>query len=614
MKAMATGIKIINILKGDSFEEVFDEFKAANADEVILIFPKNSQLVKDEAHFISLASEARRTDKTVTIMTADEKVRDFSQKYGFKWLASPGKSFDQDDQPEPEPEEDSHADEQENNDDDVDEENDDDADKKENDEDANEDEDEEKEESKEEPETVPLEEEPVDDNPLEEEWEETPTEANLAMAKFKRPVKGLAKSRKLASEKKLANLESIWFKGEQTKTKSQPLASIWSNVKLFSGSKTKGTKTNLFILAGAILVLALGLYLFLGQAQVILKPKKQLLDLTLNITASSRYSETDPQANQIPGQLLTAQEEISANFTATGEKEVAQKARGKITVYNNYSADPQIFVATTRFQSAIGLIFRTPRPISIPGARLVGGKLVPGSVVVEVLADKPGPSYNIGPGKFTIPGLQGSPKYDGFYAESSQNFTGGIIGIAKVVTEKDFSQAQEEVTQKSLEAAAAKLKTRAGDLKIIEPLANTVTALNATAEAEQATDGFEMKAVAEARTIGFSEEDLLELVRLSISREQAMLLLKDTLRLVFKNSRLDFENNTISFTVEIEGEAAVDIDKDKIVDGLLGKKQSAIRDYLLSIEEVESAKVTLSPFWVKSVPKNRHDIETQIIY
>lgn len=621
MKVMAEGIKIINILKSDGFDEVFDEFKKAQANEVILIFPKNSRIAKDEEHFASLASTAQDTGKTVTIMTADETVRDYSQKYGFKFLASPGKGLDQDDDAEVEPLEDSPQDgdeeeetekEKENEDDDLEE---DEEEKDDDDEEAQDENDKEEEEPEEEEELK--DEEPTDKDFKQEEGEETPSEGNLAslaMAKIKRPLKKSSKFKKLSEEKKLENLESIWFKGEQKKEKSQHFSSIWSNVKMFSRSSKNPTKKNLALLGGAVVILGLSFYFFLGSAQVILKLKREPISIPLNVSASSNYSEVNPGRNQIPGQLLTAQEEVSQDFPATGEREVAQKARGEITVYNNYNSEPQIFVATTRFQSANGLIFRTPRAITIPGAKLISGKLVPGSVTVEVLADKPGPSYNIGPDKFTVPGLQGSPKFDGFYAESGNSFTGGLIGISKVITETDFNQAKETVTQKALAEAGTKLKSRANNLKVIEPFENTVSSLKSTAEAEQATDGFSIKATAKAEAIAFAEEDLLELARLAISKEQAMIFIKDTLQINFKNVKTDFEGGIVSFTAEINGEAVPVIDEGKIVEGLLGKKYADIKEYLLSIKEIESAKVTLSPPWVRSVPKASKNIKVQVIY
>lgn len=590
MEAMAGGIKIINILKGDSFEEVFTEFMDANAHEVILIFPSNSPIAKNEAHFVSLAHEAQNSGKVVTIMTADENVKNYSRKYGFKFLASPGKSLNQDEEVQPAA-----------------------ADKKNDDEN----------ETIDEPKDPPLTDEEVsaaEDELLEEEaLEEEPskdeeddgTTVELAMARYAGTSKSSAKSKKLASEKKLENLESIWFKGGRKTGKES--SSIWSNIKLFR-RPSSSSKTNLYILTGAVIALGLVFYFFLGNAQIILKPQKEAFDFEMAVLASSDYPEVDSRSGRIPGQLLTYAEEVSRDFLATGQKEVAQKARGVITVYNNYNSDSQLFVATTRFESPLGLIFRTPRPITIPGARLVGGKLIPGTVSVEILADKPGPAHNIAPTRFTIPGLKGSPKYDGFYAESSQTFTGGITGLSKVITESDFNRAKEEISKQAVEGAAANLKLRHANLKIIDPIKNKITSLKSTAEAEQAVNGFAMKAVAEAKTIGFAEEDILELIRLYISKDREMIMRKDTLEIDYQAAEIDLAKEEAKFTIAVRVEAAAKVDEARIIRDLLGMKESEIKDYFWGIKEIESAKIILSPFWVKTVPKNSADVKIQLLY
>ena len=94
--------------------------------------------------------------------------------------------------------------------------------------------------------------------------------------------------------------------------------------------------------------------------------------------------------------------------------EVAQKSKGKITVYNEYGSSPQILIATTRFQSVEGLIFRTLKTISVPGARVENGKTIAGAIDVEVIADKAGQVYNVAPGKFTIPAFKEKGDADRF--------------------------------------------------------------------------------------------------------------------------------------------------------------------------------------------------------
>ena len=105
--------------------------------------------------------------------------------------------------------------------------------------------------------------------------------------------------------------------------------------------------------------------------------------------------------------------------------ESGTKAFGTITVFNGYSSEPQLLIASTRFLSSNERIFRTTKNIDIPGAQLNDDEIIPSSISVEIVADYLGAEYNIGPSDFTIPGFKGSPKYQGFYGKSSTAMSGG---------------------------------------------------------------------------------------------------------------------------------------------------------------------------------------------
>ena len=83
--------KIINVLKNDKFEDVFDAFQKTEAEEVIFLFPKNSSLAKKENNFALLANEAEESQKQITIMTADQNLKSQADKYGFRFMAQPVK-------------------------------------------------------------------------------------------------------------------------------------------------------------------------------------------------------------------------------------------------------------------------------------------------------------------------------------------------------------------------------------------------------------------------------------------------------------------------------------------------------------------------------------------
>ena len=199
------------------------------------------------------------------------------------------------------------------------------------------------------------------------------------------------------------DIKNVWR--EQSARVRVPSENIWTGI----NSRTKKSFRNFprksLISLGVISVVLLGIiiYISMGNAKIDIMPKKQSLDIQLRVSASDKFSFVDAGLNKIPGQLFNVEKNATQTFLTTGEKDVAQKARGKITVFNEYGTTPQVLVATTRFQTPDGLIFRTLKGITVPGTKVENGKIIPGSISVEVIADKPGQSYNIQAGKFSIP-------------------------------------------------------------------------------------------------------------------------------------------------------------------------------------------------------------------
>lgn len=134
---------------------------------------------------------------------------------------------------------------------------------------------------------------------------------------------------------------------------------------------------------------------------------------------------------------------LSKDILKSEPKEVYEKAEGEITIYNNYSNTPQVLITNTRFQSPDGKIFRISNSITVPGKN--GDK--EGSIKVKVTADTYGSEYNIGPTKFTIPGFQNTPRFEGFYAKSEESMTGGASGIVQMVSKTDIDNTKKDLTE-----------------------------------------------------------------------------------------------------------------------------------------------------------------------
>ncbi len=435
------------------------------------------------------------------------------------------------------------------------------------------------------------------------------------------------RSLKIKEEKERTFDIDIQRRIEQEETQRGDIAKIWAGEKsrlakraedprfLFEKSGQKNTnffkRAPLALAIGAVLVLVFILYLTLGSARIIISSAKQKLDFKLKVSASSTATAVNFDFNQIPGQQFREQKKETGTFPVTGQKDVVQKAGGTITIFNK-GVTAQRLVATTRFKSPDGLIFRIPQTINVPAAVKTGATVTPGSIESAVYADRPGAEYNIGPTQLTIPGFEGTPKSNDFYATSDKPMAGGIIGPAKVVTEKDFTMAQEELTAKIKDEILKSLKDRGGELKILDAIAIKLDAPEVNAKVGEAAEDLEMSIQGSADTIAFRESDVIELIKNFVSQKNSMELLLKDLAISYVNPQPGADKTSLSFDVQVSGWAAAKVDTDTIKNDVRGMSEDSIRSYLKGIKEIESTRILLSPFWVRSIPEDVSKIKIDI--
>ena len=410
-------------------------------------------------------------------------------------------------------------------------------------------------------------------------------------------------------------IQTVW---QRKGTFKKPFFSASRSSFSLSSAFSKLSKKALWLYGFAVVIIfGFVLYASIGKAEITIKPRAHSLDFTLKITASDAFLAVDPALKKIPGQLFSVEKKIEDNFDATGEKDVVQKARGKIIVYNEYGTPPQVLIATTRFESENGSIFRTLKTITVPGTTVRNGQISPGAVEVEVIADKAGDTYNISPGKFTIPAFKEKgdlDRYGKFYGKSTEAMKGGIIGKAKVVTEQDYINAKKEIEEKIAAQAEQELKTRASGLTILKLPQPDIKEIIPSAQIDEAVNTFVVSGTAQIQTVGFKDSDLHNLLIGYIQNLNEVVVLPDKLALRFEEVKFNEVQKILEFTVLVNGHAYSKINEEKIITDLMGKGEDGIKQYIKNVEDIASAKVVLSPFWVWKVPSDRNKIHIKMEY
>ncbi len=378
---------------------------------------------------------------------------------------------------------------------------------------------------------------------------------------------------------------------------------------------TRGMKKFILIFLGAAFaVFVLVVFTALTEAKIKLVPRKNDFSINVPLIISNKITQVDAVYGMIPGELIGFEKLVSKVFLSTGEKEIFQKATGKITIFNNYGTAPQILVATTRFQTAEGLVFRILKTIAVPGATKVSDKLEPGQIEVEVIADRAGEDYNIKPADFKIPGFLGSPKYQGLYAKSFNDFSGGFIGRARYVTKNDLEQAEEMLRKETSEIIKSELASLAG-FKILDKVLKVEIEKTADSnKADDVVDKFKVVMKAKVETIAFKEEDVVSFTSQYVENSQNLKVSERGLNLSYNDLEFNREDGELSLKLISSGQTFENIDKDKIVSEILGKSSAEIKNYFNNLKEVESAQILLSPFWVKKVPEDKDKVEVEVIF
>jgi hypothetical protein len=353
-----------------------------------------------------------------------------------------------------------------------------------------------------------------------------------------------------------------------------------------------------------ILVIAFAVSAFFKNATIKISPKQEARNISESFIAKKDV------ATGLSYQTVNVSKDVEKTATATGEEKVERKAQGKIVIYNNFNNQSQKLVATTRFQTPEGLIYRLISPAVVPGKEVKDGKTVPGSVEVTVEADKPGISYNIGLKDFTIPGFKGDPKYTSVYARSKTEMTGGFSGMQKVVSKEALDTADKEM-RAELEATLLK------DIEAQIP-ANFISYKDGLSfEFEptvQVPDSTKTDVVLRKRakvTAIILDKGALSralLTKLMPDVESEAIKISNLADLNFKITGGSDLDKQISFSIGGNANFVWIFDENKLKTELLGLSKKSAKLVISQYPAVSEAWIETKPFWNQTIPRDPESV------
>jgi len=377
------------------------------------------------------------------------------------------------------------------------------------------------------------------------------------------------------------------------------------------------------LILSLVLLILLGIsgYLTLSKAEIDLWPETEVLNLEKELTVSKEAKQVDVLSGVMPAQIFQKEKQLTGIFQSSGKVLKEEKAKGILRVYNAYSTSPQILVATTRFVSAEGKVFRTPVMVTVPGGAYEGGKLVPGEIDIEVVADQPGPDYNTGSSIFSIPGFAGTDRYTKFYGRSFEAMTGGLREERAVATKEDFDKAEEslskQVEKECKELLARELQSEEVSSKYYYFLNEYLTEIGEKfplATVGEELEEFKFQVKASCQTLLFQKEDLRNFAKdLVISRtSQGYKLHEDSLKIDYDLRTINLGLGEAVLFLNIFAKTYSEVDILDFKNALAGKSLLETKLFLESQPNITKVNVRFWPFWVGKVPEDLDKIKVSI--
>lgn len=348
-----------------------------------------------------------------------------------------------------------------------------------------------------------------------------------------------------------------------------------------------------------VILLAVVMYMTLSRATILVQSKEE--EVSADLLTTVRQNE--PKDGDMAGRVGSVTVSREASFPVLGDGvETTGKSSGEAVVYNNHTA-PQTLIATTRFLSEKGVLFRLQKTITVPAGK---------TVTAFLTADQEGAKGDIGPSAFTIPGLNASLQKK-IFAKSAGSMVGGIVK-ASIITEKDVDEAAKNITSLLSAEASGKLRDLLNKDGLYPNIAYFFNVKNQKTDIKigDKADKFKLKLELEAIGVvyGAGLQDQAAKTLSGMIASDRKLVSSNIMELRPVIEKYDLDAGTTALKTEIAGKTVITetspiFNKDKLA-GMSAEEAGA---YLEKYPGISGVKIDFFPFWLNKIPRLKDHIK-----
>jgi len=396
----------------------------------------------------------------------------------------------------------------------------------------------------------------------------------------------------------------------------EPHAFIDEGLKDDLARADSATRRRSWIRAGVVSAVLLAIafaYFELPRATITIFAQREKISFAIDVTGEKLATGVDVEKRSIPVQVVQISKTLHDTFTVTTPGSLESKAHVTVTIYNNLF-HPQGMVPS-RFQSSKGQIYWSQRNIKIPEAAKKNGKIEPGTLTLEIIADQKGADFNLDcstqtPCQFTIPAWKGQEMFTKIYARATLPITGGGAGQGYIVSDEEYQKAETSLRQKLLDEGKKTLGASIpfGFLLLENTLDSQISNLYSSPKVGEVDKNGKANIQGDINIKAFliKNDDIKMLIDKLVKSQLKDDKITRPESVTFEQSigAFDFEQGTIALNVQAQEETSAKVNIEEIKKQLLGKQEEEVRQILSKLPTIQSAQVTLWPFWVRTIPLN----------
>lgn len=423
----------------------------------------------------------------------------------------------------------------------------------------------------------------------------------------KKDEKGNIEKQTVVEEKKEELKFSSLSSNEENLSEDKPEVAMANNLgvdEVQGGVRSVGLyrKIAVFFLIATIALLVFVFYFLFASVTVTIIPDQERINNNMIIDVYDSDINDYIEGEKIAGIVKKNSMDLLGVYQTTGEDVVGEQVTGEVTIYNYYNRN-QPLVATTRIMSPDGRIYRLSETVNVP---------VNGEVKVAVYAEDPNVNMEIGPTKFTIPGLWAGIQ-DKIYAESFSKIEYSQR-VNKFVTQSDIDNAIRDLKQKLVQKAKLEInKKYESYAQVIYSIDENTVFTQVDAKREDKVDEFEATITADIVAVAFDGQaaaNLAEKKFMSTLPEEKELIEFNKNNIIYSLDSFDYNKGLASVNATFEGKVSLDASSDIIVkENILGLNKEQLDAYLINREGISGYNIEFFPSFIKRVP----DIPDKII-